>query len=278
MSYSKLFSSIIHSTVWRAGKDVQVLWTTLMAMCDRDGVVESSLPGLADAAQLSLKETEAALKVLMSPDPYSRTPDHEGRRVAPVDGGWVLLNYEKYREKDDLEERRRKDRERQQRRRERLKAKSHATSRDVTKNPKNPLSAATASASASAAATSTTTSGASKKHYTERAYKAPWKATLDCYYEEYQHQEWNPEGVVPAVSWNGRDKSAAQALAKGRTKEECWKLVKAFLTLDDQYLLEQGYPFALINSKLNKILVGRKAPPRSSSSREVRLPSKGPAE
>ena len=156
MSYSKLFGSIIHSTVWRSGKDVQILWITLLAMCDRDGVVESSLPGLADAARLDMQEAKAALQVLLDPDEFSRTPDHGGRRVEPVDGAWVLLNYEKYRDKDALEDRRRKDADRQARKRARDKRAesrdSHAMSRPVTNNPPS-AAAAAAAASTSAAAT-----------------------------------------------------------------------------------------------------------------------------
>jgi hypothetical protein len=47
----------------------------------------------------------------MSPDPDSRTPEHEGRRIEVIDGGWRLLNHEKYRairdEESTLESKRR---------------------------------------------------------------------------------------------------------------------------------------------------------------------------
>jgi len=42
----------------------------------------------------------------MAPDPYSRTKDHEGRRIKECDGGWFVLNGEKYREKMNEDERR----------------------------------------------------------------------------------------------------------------------------------------------------------------------------
>lgn len=119
MGYTKLFSSILHSTVWLSGKDVQVLWITMLVLADRDGVVEASVPGLAAAARLSMEETETALAVLLQPDPYSRTKTDEGRRVAVVDGGWKLLNYETYDEKGSAEEAKKKARERQRRKRAR---------------------------------------------------------------------------------------------------------------------------------------------------------------
>jgi len=36
---------------------------------------------------------------LKSPDPYSRTKQDEGRRIKEVEGGWLVLNHKKYREK-----------------------------------------------------------------------------------------------------------------------------------------------------------------------------------
>lgn len=49
--YTKLFSSIIDSTIWRESKETKIVWITMLAKADRYGVVEASLPGLADAAK-----------------------------------------------------------------------------------------------------------------------------------------------------------------------------------------------------------------------------------
>jgi len=54
--YTKLFSSIVHSTVWRESNHVRLVWVTLLALCDRDGRVEASVPGLADAARVTVPE------------------------------------------------------------------------------------------------------------------------------------------------------------------------------------------------------------------------------
>jgi len=48
--------------------------------------VESSIPGLADFAKVTVKECEEALGRLGAPDKYSRTPDEEGRRYPGDDG------------------------------------------------------------------------------------------------------------------------------------------------------------------------------------------------
>jgi hypothetical protein len=104
--YTKLFSSILASTVWREDKDTRIVWITLLAMADRNGMAEGSIPGLADFARLSVDETRKALIKLESPDPDSRTQVDEGRRIRTVDGGWLLVNHAKYRAKMNEDDRR----------------------------------------------------------------------------------------------------------------------------------------------------------------------------
>ena len=106
MGYTKLFNELVASTVWREPDHVRILWITMLAMKDRWHVVRASLPGLADCARITIPQCENALKVLSSPDKYSRTQTNEGRRVATCDGGWEILNGEKYRNMMNADERR----------------------------------------------------------------------------------------------------------------------------------------------------------------------------
>lgn len=131
MSYVKLFSDILASTIWAEPNPTRLVWITMLAMADRDGFVGASIPGLAHIARVSADECRLAIESLAAPDPDSRTKDHEGRRIAQRDGGWVVLNYEKHRDRATLEERREKDRQRQERKRQR-----DALSRDVTESHK----------------------------------------------------------------------------------------------------------------------------------------------
>lgn len=96
-SYTKLFQTILQSTIWCEPDSVRVVWITLLAMADRDGLVHASVPGLAKEANVSILQASDALKRFKSPDEYSRTQEHEGRRIEDVDGGWRLLNHAKYR-------------------------------------------------------------------------------------------------------------------------------------------------------------------------------------
>jgi hypothetical protein len=98
--YTKLFSTIVTSTIWQEDKETKILWVTMLATADADGRVDGSIPGLAHLAHLTIAECEKALKKLMSPDSYSRSKEFEGRRIKEIDGGWQILNYQKYREKN----------------------------------------------------------------------------------------------------------------------------------------------------------------------------------
>lgn len=109
--FTKLFESIIHSTVWETEMHVKITWITMLAMANRNGDVCASVPGLAKAAGVSLAQVLDALKILSSPDKWSRTKAHEGRRIEEMEGGWHLLNYTKYREQRDADERRIQTRE-----------------------------------------------------------------------------------------------------------------------------------------------------------------------
>jgi hypothetical protein len=104
--YAKLFSSITESSLWSEPKEVRLLFVTMLAKADQVGFVEASVIGLARVANLTVEETQAALEVLRSPDPYSKNPANEGRRILDVQGGFILLNYEDYRERRNAEERR----------------------------------------------------------------------------------------------------------------------------------------------------------------------------
>ena len=119
--YTKLFNSILASTVWREPTATRIVWITLLAMADKDGIAEASIPGLSDFARISIPETREALERLMAPDPDSRSKEFDGRRIEAVDGGWQILNHAKYRAKMGADERREYNRLKQAKYRERYR-------------------------------------------------------------------------------------------------------------------------------------------------------------
>lgn len=102
--YSKLFGSITTSTIWCEDHATRIVWISMLASCDANGVVEGSIPGFAGVARVTIPEMEHALEILRRPDPYSRTQAHEGRRIEDVTGGWKILNYADYRNRGQSQE------------------------------------------------------------------------------------------------------------------------------------------------------------------------------
>lgn len=113
--FVKLFESILDSTVWLEDAETKVVWITMLAMADANGYVAAAVPGLAKRAGVDRQAVDVALEKFRSPDPDSRSREHEGRRIVDVDGGWKLLNYAKYRAKRDHEVRREQNKEAQRR-------------------------------------------------------------------------------------------------------------------------------------------------------------------
>ena len=105
-TYTKLFSCIVTSSMWSQDSDIRVVWITLLALADQYGEISSSIPGLARASNVPIDKCQLALDCFIGPDEYSRTKDNEGRRIEPIDGGWRLLNWDKYRQMMTADERR----------------------------------------------------------------------------------------------------------------------------------------------------------------------------
>jgi hypothetical protein len=104
--YTKLFNSIVASTIWSEPDETRIIWITMLAMANQRGVVETSIPGLAVLARVHVDKCRQAIATLESPDPDSRSQEYDGRRIQKVDGGWLILNHAKYRAKLNADERR----------------------------------------------------------------------------------------------------------------------------------------------------------------------------
>lgn len=88
------------SSLWEERLCVRVLFLYLLGIADEDGVVLRHTPSaLARLANMEQAEVEYALERLTSPDPHSRTPAEEGRRLLELpEGGWRVVNARAYRE------------------------------------------------------------------------------------------------------------------------------------------------------------------------------------
>jgi hypothetical protein len=111
-TYTKLVSSITDSSVWFEDDKTLRVWIAMMAMADKNGCVWASVPGLTNRACVTREQCEAALRKFESPDPDSRSKEHEGRRIKTIDRGWLLLSHQRIRNMHDEDEHRAKERDR----------------------------------------------------------------------------------------------------------------------------------------------------------------------
>src|SRR5438046_2146476 len=94
--YSKLWRRILTSTIWQENKETKIVWITMLALKDRSQHVWGTIPGLANIAGVSVNECRSAIAALCAPDPDSSSQELGGARIAPVEGGWFLINGDKY--------------------------------------------------------------------------------------------------------------------------------------------------------------------------------------
>jgi len=185
--FTKLQSSMINSTVWRAPDHVRLLWVTMLCMCDKNGNVESSIPGLADAARISLDRCINGLEHLSNPDQYSRSKEHEGRRIKEVDGGWLLLNYIKYRGMLTKEKIRDQTRDRVKKHRER-----NATVTQVTQCNASNASNAQSEAYAESEAESGPKAREEKKAKNKQKRNSGYSANFESWWKVYPKKRNKP--------------------------------------------------------------------------------------
>lgn len=99
--FAKIFEQIYDSSIaedWRQ----RIVFQDMLVLCDEEGVVDVTPEALARRTNLPIEIVRAAIPLLEAPDPHSRTPDHEGRRIIRLDEhrtwGWRIVNFRKYRE------------------------------------------------------------------------------------------------------------------------------------------------------------------------------------
>lgn len=96
--FALLWGKILRSSIWvKESKETRLVWITLLAMKDAEGIIQASVVGLADAAKVSVPECKKALKIFLSPDPDDTSKVEQGKRIREVPGGWQIVNHDLYR-------------------------------------------------------------------------------------------------------------------------------------------------------------------------------------
>ena len=125
MPFVKLDKGLLTSTLWAMRPEMEVFVTALLLAEPREfpepiptievgsledggftvppgwyGFVPAAGPGIVGLAHVDEEEGMEALKRLSEPEPESRSKAHAGRRMVRVDGGYIVLNFMKYRDYD----------------------------------------------------------------------------------------------------------------------------------------------------------------------------------
>lgn len=96
--FALLWGKILDSSIWvKESKETRLVWITMLAMKNADGMIFASVIGLADRAKVSADECRAALQIFISPDPDDTSKIEDGRRIREIQGGWQIVNHDLYR-------------------------------------------------------------------------------------------------------------------------------------------------------------------------------------
>lgn len=113
-----------------------VAFQQFIVLCDADGVVDMTPQAIAARTSIPLEILIEGIRILEQPDPYTRTPGEDGKRITLLDThrpwGWQIVNHKHYQYLVDAETIRAQNRERQRKHREKVVTVSHAPSRSVT--------------------------------------------------------------------------------------------------------------------------------------------------
>ena len=116
--YGKIFESLYDGSMVGAGPTVFAVWGYCIAKADRGGVVNLNPVLLAPIIGTSMVDIERAIEYLERPDPNSKNPDHEGRRLLNMSGfAYFVVSHAVYRRMNNGEDRREYMREYMRRRR-----------------------------------------------------------------------------------------------------------------------------------------------------------------
>ncbi len=125
--YSRVFLKILESSIaedWQ----VRLVFEDLLKLASQDGIVDMTKTAIARRTNVPMNIVERGIASLESPDPASRDPEHQGRRIVRLDAhrdwGWFIVNWEKYDAIRSKTEAREYERSRKRTARERMKDKA----------------------------------------------------------------------------------------------------------------------------------------------------------
>lgn len=100
--YAKIFAQIYDGTLCTVGPwEALVTFQQFLVLADQEGIVDMTAGAISRRTSIPLTIIEKGIAALLKPDPESRTPDEEGRRIVTLSStrswGWRIVNYQHYR-------------------------------------------------------------------------------------------------------------------------------------------------------------------------------------
>lgn len=222
MLYGKLFEQMYDGTLGTRGPwQALITFQQLIILADPDGIIDMTREAIARRTTVPLEIITTGIDALEQPDPQSRTPTAEGRRITRLDDarewGWHITNYELYKKLRSQDERREYMRNYQRDRRGHVNIGKHASTPVSDVNPINIQYAV------SSMENELTTFSHAWSRYPKRIGGNSRSLAEKC---------WNArirEGVAPAELIAGIERYAAFCAATGKVGTEYVKQAGTFL-------------------------------------------------
>ena len=97
-AWAPLSDELVYSSIWEEPDHVFRVFMGMMSLKGPDHVVRMDSYKLSRRMHMEHPVVLDALRVLESPDKRRKGQEYDGRRIEAVDGGWVFLNGQKYRD------------------------------------------------------------------------------------------------------------------------------------------------------------------------------------
>ncbi len=243
--YGKVFDSIYDGTLaghWEAIVTMQ----QLIVLSTPDGVVDMTPEAIAGRTTIPLKIIKKGLEHLAKPDPFTRTPGEDGRRIVLLDDhrpwGWRLVNHGKYMRLRNMEEKRKADRDRISEKRKKIN--SVATMSQSVANVAHSDSDSDLVKPLSGRSRDTDPDGFEIlwKAYPRRAGNNPRSKALKAYRERVAEKH-NPVEMIDGVG-----RYARFVRATGKEGTEYVQMAATFLGADKPFLQPWTSPSAVASS------------------------------
>lgn len=122
--YGKIFEQIYDGTLsenWQA----LITFQQMIVLCDADGIIDMTPEAISRRTGIPIEHIKTGIKFLEKSDPYSRSPDENGKRIVRLDEhrpwGWYIVNHAKYKSLQDADTIRYQNKLRKRKQREKVK-------------------------------------------------------------------------------------------------------------------------------------------------------------